>query len=44
MTGIAFSAVKQSAYILHVLGRRYRLTARPGDGLAALTFEPEQQP
>jgi len=44
-------AYKQAAYIQNVLGRRYRLTARPGDiysvegdGLATLTFQPEQQP
>ena len=44
-------AYKQAAYILNVLGRRYRLTSRPGDiytvegdGLAPLTFQPEQQP
>lgn len=44
-------AYKQAAYVQNVLGRRYRLTARPGDvftvegdGLAALTFQPEQQP
>jgi len=40
-------AYKQAAYIQNVLGRRYRLTGRPGnvytvagDGLAALTFQP----
>ena len=44
-------AYKQAAYVQNVLGRRYRLTARPGDvftvegdGLAAMTFQPEQQP
>ena len=44
-------AYKQAAYVQNVLGRRYRLTGRPGDvftvegdGLAALTFQPEQQP
>jgi len=44
-------AYKQAAYVQNVLGRRYRLTSRPGDiytvegdGLAALTFQPEQQP
>ena len=44
-------AYKQAAYVQNVLGRRYSLTCRPdgtytvqGDGLAALTFRPEQQP
>jgi len=42
-------AYKQAAYVQNVQGRRYRLTVRPGniftvegDGLAALTFQPEQ--
>jgi len=42
-------AYKQAAYLQNVLGRRYRLTVRAGDiftvegdGLAALTFQPEQ--
>jgi hypothetical protein len=41
-------AHKQAAYIRNVLGRRYRLTSRPGnvftvegDGLDSLTFQPE---
>jgi len=44
-------AYKQAAYVQNVLGRRYRLTCRQdetytveGDGLAALTFQPERQP
>ena len=44
-------AYKQAAYVQNVLGRNYRLTARPGDvytvegdGVAALTFEPESKP
>lgn len=43
-------AYKQAAYVQNVLGRRYGLTCRPdgtytvqGDGLAALTFQPERQ-
>ena len=42
-------AYKQAAYILNILGRRYSLTAHEdgaftvtGDGLASLTFQPEQ--
>ena len=42
-------AYKQATYILNILGRRYSLTAHEdgaftvtGDGLASLTFQPEQ--
>ena len=42
-------AYKQATYILNILGRRYSLTAHEdgaftvtGDGLASLTFQPDQ--
>jgi len=51
VTNPKIEAYKQAAYIQNVLGRRYRLTARPGDvytvegdGLSAMTFQPEQAP
>ena len=49
VTNPKVEAYKQAAYIQNMLGRRYRLTVRPGeiftiegDGLAVLTFQPEQ--
>ncbi len=42
-------AYKQAAYILNILGRHYSITAHEdgtftvtGDGLAGLSFQPEQ--